>query len=53
VRLAQGEETAEERTIMLNVALAWLRLARQREEALSPPLSPHDDEAALSEHSDS
>jgi len=31
VRKAQGEETPEERNILLNVALAWLRLARQTE----------------------
>jgi hypothetical protein len=40
VRQAQNEETAEDRSIMLNVALAWLRLARQSEEAESPPLAP-------------
>jgi hypothetical protein len=31
VRKAQGEETPEDRNILLNVALAWLRLARQTE----------------------
>lgn len=31
VRKAQGEETPEQRNILLNVALAWLRLARQTE----------------------
>ena len=31
VSKAQGEETPEERNILLNVALAWLRLARQTE----------------------
>lgn len=31
VRKAQREETPEERNILLNVALAWLRLARQSE----------------------
>jgi len=43
VRQAQGEEAAEDKTIMLNVALAWLRLARQaeaRHEAESPPITP-------------
>jgi Holliday junction resolvasome RuvABC endonuclease subunit len=43
VRQAQGETTAEDKTIMLNVALAWLRLAQQSEAndaALSPPLAP-------------
>jgi hypothetical protein len=32
VRKAQNEPTPEERNIVLNVALAWLRLARQTEE---------------------
>ena len=41
VRQAQSEDTPEERTIMLNVALAWLRLAQQTEDlADSPPLAP-------------
>ena len=43
VRQAQGETTAEDKTIMLNVALAWLRLAQQSEAKdaeLSPPLAP-------------
>jgi hypothetical protein len=31
VRQAQGEETPESRNILLNVALAWLRLAKQTE----------------------
>ena len=31
VRQAQSEETLDEKTIMLNVALAWLRLAQQTE----------------------
>lgn len=31
VRQAQREETPQERNILLNVALAWLRLARQTE----------------------
>ena len=29
VRQAQGEDAPEDKTIMLNVALAWLRLAQQ------------------------
>ena len=42
VRQAQGEEAAEDKTIMLNVALAWLRLAQQAEahETESPSLAP-------------
>ena len=31
VRRAQVEETVEDRTILLNVALAWVRLAQQVE----------------------
>ena len=31
VNQAQGEESTDERDIMLNVALAWLRLAQQAE----------------------
>jgi uncharacterized protein YfaQ (DUF2300 family) len=33
LRQAQDEATPDGRTIMLNVALAWLRLAQQRETA--------------------
>ena len=43
VRQAQGEAAAEDKTIMLNVALAWLRSALQaeaRHEAESPSISP-------------
>jgi hypothetical protein len=41
VRQAQSEDTPEDRTIMLNVALAWLRLAQQTEAGIdSPPLAP-------------
>ena len=43
VRQAQSEETLDEKTIMLNVALAWLRLAQQteaREETESPSIAP-------------
>jgi hypothetical protein len=53
VRQAQAETTAEDRTILLNVALAWLRLARQSEEAHSPPLAPIDlDQQRLPQHSE-
>jgi hypothetical protein len=41
VRQAQAEEAIEDRTILLNVALAWLRLAQQIELRLdetSPPV---------------
>jgi hypothetical protein len=43
VRQAQDQEVAEDKTIMLNVALAWLRLAQQaeaRHEADSPSIAP-------------
>jgi hypothetical protein len=43
VRQAQNEETVDDKTIMLNVALAWLRLAQQtetHEETESPSIAP-------------
>lgn len=42
VHQAQSEDTPEDRTIMLNVALAWLRLAQQTEASRidSPPMAP-------------
>ena len=43
VRQAQDEAVAEDKTIMLNVALAWLRLAQQaeaRHETENPSLAP-------------
>ena len=43
LRQAQDEAAPEDKTIMLNVALAWLRLAQQaeaRHEAESPSLAP-------------
>ena len=53
VRQAQSEETLDEKTIMLSVALAWLRLAQQtegREETESPSIAPDhsSDERELS-----
>lgn len=50
VRQAQGEQATEDRTILLNVALAWLRLAQQteqRSDTTSPPTAPEhvDDDA--------
>ena len=45
VRQAQGEEAAEDKTIMLNVALAWLRLAQQAEArngAENPSIAPEE-----------
>jgi hypothetical protein len=51
VRKAQGEETPEDRNILLNVALAWLRLARQTEaiDAGAADNSETMDEAGLPE----
>jgi hypothetical protein len=43
VRQAQTELTSDEKTLMLSMALAWLRLAQQteaQEEAESPPIAP-------------
>jgi hypothetical protein len=43
VRQAQAQENSEDRTILLNMALAWLRLAQQvelREEDDSPSTAP-------------
>ena len=44
VRQAQGEDTSDGRDILLNVALAWLRLANQTEQTESADRS--DDDAA-------
>jgi hypothetical protein len=49
VRQAQNEPTPEDRNIVLNVALAWLRLARQTEamkDEADPEVTPGDDDAA-------
>ena len=49
VRQAQNEPTPEDRNIVLNVALAWLRLARQTEamkDEADTEITPGDDETA-------
>jgi hypothetical protein len=49
VRQAQKEPTPEDRNIVLNLALAWLRLARQTEamkDEADPEITPDDDDAA-------
>ena len=49
VRQAQQEPTPEDRNIVLNLALAWLRLARQTEamkDEADPDITPDDDDAA-------
>jgi len=55
VRQAQSEAASEDKTILLNVALAWLRLAQQlegRDETSSPPMAPDhvDAEPVMLEH---
>ena len=54
VRQAQNEPTPEERNIVLNLALAWLRLARQTEamqDEADTEITPDDDDvAAETEH---
>lgn len=50
VQQAQSEDTQDHKTIMLNVALAWLRLARQVEagpQDESPPTAPSAEQAEL------
>ena len=46
VRQAQNEPTQEDRNIVLNLALAWLRLARQTEamkDEADTDVTPDDD----------
>jgi len=55
VRKAQGEETPEDRNILLNVALAWLRLAKQTETmevAADDDVGAEDDSGLAAEASD-
>jgi len=50
VRQAQSEDTPEDKTIMLNVALAWLRLAQQTEapeQIDSPPTADVEQQYAV------
>jgi hypothetical protein len=50
VRQAQNETTPEDKTIMLNVALAWLRLAQQTEAVQqdeAPPTVPSAEQPEL------
>lgn len=53
VRQAEGEQSAEDKNILLNMALAWVRLAQQSqiarsietdESGLSPALAPQPGE---------
>jgi len=51
VRQAQSEDTPDDKTILLNVALAWLRLAQQTQalaEAKSPPIAPDSEQHEMS-----
>ena len=51
VRQAQSEDTPDHKTIMLNVALAWLRLARQVEadrQDEAPPMAPSEQPELIS-----
>ena len=54
VRQAQGEPTPEDRNMVLNIALAWLRLAQQTEaikdELDSDVIADGDDAPAEEEH---
>ena len=49
VHQASGEQSAEDKNILLNVALAWLRLAQQTQ-AMAEPAQPADDAPAEFEH---
>jgi hypothetical protein len=40
LRQAGNEETAEDKNILLNVALAWLRLAQQTQQMDLPAMEP-------------
>ena len=46
VRKAQDEETPEDRYMLLNVALAWMRLAQQTETLGATPADSHGDDEA-------
>jgi hypothetical protein len=51
VQQAQSEVTPDHKTIMLNVALAWLRLARQVEadrQDEAPPMAPSEQPELIS-----
>jgi hypothetical protein len=51
VRQAQNEDTQDGRDILLNVALAWLRLAHQRQapEALAMPAADRAQSEAVAD----
>ena len=52
VRQAQSEPTQEDRNMVLNIALAWLRLAQQTEalkDEIESDVSPDSDETPAEE----
>jgi hypothetical protein len=46
VRRAKGEHTPEDKDILLNIALAWVRLAQQSQAAAEKPAAPGQDATA-------
>ncbi len=40
MRQAEGEDKPEDKTILLNMALAWVRLAQQSQQAASLAVKP-------------
>jgi hypothetical protein len=46
VRQAEGEQTPEDKNILLNMALAWVRLAQQSQAAGATP-APTDESGLL------
>jgi len=49
LRRADDEETAEDKNILLNVALAWLRLAQQTQDMGLPAMESEQTELAAIE----
>lgn len=48
VRLAENEASTEAKTVMLNMALCWVRLAQQKQDLKSEsPLAPDAEPLAL------
>lgn len=51
MRRAEGEQTPEDKTILLNMALAWVRLAQQSQAAANAkPATPAADKTAPPAH---
>ena len=51
VRQAAGEQPPEDKAILLNVALAWVRLAQQSQAATANPAEPRPDCGATARNS--